>query len=165
MITRLQELFAYDANTGIIRCKIPRGTRCKIGDVAGSVRIDRTGRKYLIICVDYKSHYAHRIAWMLHYGDISEDKVIDHKNGDGTDNRIKNLRLTTQGVNCTNRKQSALNTSGYMGVFWEVKNKRWRARIRVNGKIICLGLHKEKADAIVARHAAERKYGFATGPF
>lgn len=38
----------------------------------------------------------HRLVWEQAYGPIPEGGVIHHKNGDGRDNRLSNLELTTR---------------------------------------------------------------------
>lgn len=52
------------------------------------------------------------------------------------------------------------NVSGVTGVYYDTKNKRWRARIEFKGKKYYLGSHKLKEDAIKARKEAEKEiYG------
>lgn len=85
-------------------------------------------------------------------------KVVDHINHDRLDNRKSNLRICTQADNMKNQKKSKKNTSGYKGVCWASREKRWIAYIKVDGKNITLGYFKNKEDAINARLKAEEKY-------
>ena len=87
-----------------------------------------------------------------------DNEVVDHKNHDLTDNRRQNLRLTTSQKNSWNRKVAKNNTSGYTGVYWVKNNQKWRASIKVNRKVIILGLFADKQDAIIARRNAENEY-------
>ena len=57
----------------------------------------------------------HRIVWELHFGPIPEGRVIDHIDRDKSNNRIENLRCTSQSSNMTNQPQR--NSSGHKGVY------------------------------------------------
>lgn len=100
---------------------------------------------------------AHRIIWTMLTGE-QPNGVIDHINGDPSDNRRRNLRCVSHAVNLRNQKMRSTNTSGAMGVRRE--NNRWSARITANGVERHLGTFDEKSDAIAARKAAERMHGF-----
>lgn len=55
---------------------------------------------------------------------------VDHRNGDGLDNRRLNLRICTNAENQCNRSRlAANNSSGYMGVSWAAAHKKWRANL------------------------------------
>lgn len=58
----------------------------------------------------------------------------DHRNGDGLDNRRSNLREATAGENGRNRRIDRDNTSGFKGVCWHKRDRRWQASIRVGGR-------------------------------
>jgi hypothetical protein len=106
-----------------------------------------------------RTYRAHRVIWAMTTGAWPEDQ-IDHINGDPADNRIENLRAVTQSENLRNAALPRNNTSGAMGVGWHKPAGKWQAQIRGNGKQINLGLFTNKDDAIAARAAAEKKYGF-----
>ena len=63
---------------------------------------------------------------------------IDHRDGDGLNNKKNNLRLATHAQNIMNQRLNKVNTSGYKGVSWH-RNK-WRAQIKKDGKRHHLGL-------------------------
>ena len=71
--------------------------------------------------------------------------VIDHINNVKTDNRVSNLQLITHRKNCSKDRKSY---SGYTGVY-ENGNK-WRARIRIGGKMVNLGSYSCPLKASVA---------------
>lgn len=97
---------------------------------------------------------------MLHREIIEapEDIDVDHIDGDPNNNRKSNLRLCTPSQNSWNRKLFSSNTSGHTGVYLNKKTGNWYAMIMVGGKFIRLGTFKEKADAFLARRAAELLY-------
>ena len=80
-------------------------------------------------------------------------KGLDHVNRNGLDNRRINLRPATQSQNNANRSLFRNNKSGYRGVTWNQRARKWKAQIRVNGQYIYLGLF---GDAIEAARAYNR---------
>lgn len=82
--------------------------------------------------------------------------VVDHINGNGLDNRKKNLRICTQAQNVRNR---APIKGRYKGVSSRGGGV-WRARITVDGRMIYLGDHlSEIAAAKAYDQAAIRFHG------
>lgn len=132
-------LLHYCPDSGII-------TRLSTGRQAGSPN----AAGYLTVSIKGKNYYAHRIAYLLFYGDIPSGQV-DHINGLKSDNRICNLRIATASQNKFNEGLRSTNTTGFKGVYWHKKAGKWSAGIRHNGKQIHLGLFIKKADAIKAR--------------
>lgn len=84
--------------------------------------------------------------------------VTDHINGNGFDNRKTNLRVCRHVDNTRNNKLSKRNTSGYKGVFWQASINKWRARIRVDRKLISLGSYVTREEAAVAYNSGAIKY-------
>lgn len=81
---------------------------------------------------------------------------VDHRNGNGLDNRRANLRQATQAQNSMNRARRSDNTSGYKGVSPYGRRGRWSSTIHVGGKKRCLGIYASAADAARAYDAAAR---------
>lgn len=94
--------------------------------------------------------YAHHIAWVSTYGEMPKN-YIDHIDGDPTNNAIKNLRDVTKTINDRNKGPVTNNTSGFTGVSWHKRAKKWTSTIRVNGESVYLGLFKTAEDAATAR--------------
>lgn len=85
---------------------------------------------------------------------------VDHHNGNGLDNRQANLREATHAENAQNRRRPVTNTSGFKGVSWSKKDRRWRAQIGVSGKYWFLGNHvTPEAAAHAYDRAALEHYG------
>ena len=65
---------------------------------------------------------------------LTDVDIVDHRNGNGLDNRKKNLRDGSGGVNENNQALRDDNTSGTNGVYFDETNKSWRATWYENGK-------------------------------
>lgn len=85
----------------------------------------------------------------------SEDMEIDHRNGNGLDNRRANLRICTRQENQHNRKLNKNNASGHKGVYWNVQCKKWHPQIQIDGKRMHLGLYDNINEAVAVRKAKE----------
>jgi hypothetical protein len=75
---------------------------------------------------------------------------IDHKNGTRSDNMFVNLRECNNSENNANRQRQTNSTSGFKGVCWNNRAKKWMAHIKVLQKQIHLGYFDAPEDA----HAA-----------
>ena len=113
---------------------------------------------YIRVKVDGRMYLAHRLAWLIHYGEWPDE--VDHINGDRKDNRILNLRNAGRQENCKNQPLFAHNKSGVSGVRFLSREKRWIAQIGVKGKTHTLGYYRSFLDAVKARKTAEEEYGY-----
>lgn len=112
---------------------------------------------YIEISVGSTKYSAHKLAWYFYYG-YYPDFHLDHINGDKQDNKIENLRKSTPLQNMRNRGKNKNNSTGFNGVY-KSRNK-YRARIKVNGKLVNLGTFDKLEDAVIAREKANEEYGF-----
>lgn len=102
---------------------------------------------YAVGWVDYKKVKMHRFIV-----GASDEKVVDHINGNRLDNRRENLRVTTKEKNAENRRKiSGQSTSKYFGVYYNSKRNKYCSRIRYECKIHFLGNFNTE------REAAERR--------
>lgn len=161
MITadRLRELLHYDPETGVFTRRVRTSNRIRIGDEAGDVRKFRPNGFYRRISLDDRRYLAHRLAWLYVHGEWPPtDVYIDHIDGNGLNNRIKNLRLATRSQNGANRALQSNNTSGIKGVHWAARSKKWKAQVSVGGRVKSLGYFESIDDATAAYRAATEQY-------
>lgn len=101
---------------------------------------------------------AHRVAYTLVRGEITEGMAIDHICHNITCVNPAHLREATNKQNAENLL-GAISTSksGIRGVHWHTRNRRWQATVKHNGVKIHVGyfLTAEEADAAVTRKRNE----------
>lgn len=139
-VSLIEDLFYYDGKD--IRWKTSRTSRVVVGRVAGSIK--KNG--YRQIKINKKQYQAHRLVWVLHHKEWPSS-FVDHINGNKLDNRIENLRVVSKSQNGMNRAKQQNNTSGYVGVYFDKRGKRWRAQIKIQSKTKSLGSYKTKEEA------------------
>ena len=86
-----------------------------IGDAAGTVQ--KSNKRYKIK-YKQKAYMVHRIVYELFNGKLDPSKVIDHLDGDSTNNRIDNLRQVDRKVNNRNLTKNITNKTGITGVVY-----------------------------------------------
>lgn len=89
---------------------------------------------------------------------LHDGMVVDHINGNTLDCRKSNMRICTSAENSRNTGKNKINKSGYKGVFYISRIKRYRASISVNRKHIMLGCYKTAEEAYGAYCDAAKKY-------
>lgn len=101
-------------------------------------------------------HRGHRVVWAIVTG-AWPDGEIDHVDLVRHNNRQDNLRSASRSENLRNAGLSKRNTSGFKGVSWARRDKKWRAEIALNGRTKVLGMFAtpEEASAAYAKASAE----------
>jgi hypothetical protein len=146
----LRELLDYDSATGEFRWRERMSRAVHAGDVAGTMDIDRY-RRIMIRGTQYR---AHQLAWLYMTGEWCS-MVIDHRDGDPSNNRWDNLRRATKSQNSANRGLNRNNSCGLKGVSCE--GGRWRAGIYKDGRRHHLGSFATPQAAHAAYVAAARR--------
>lgn len=110
----LKEYVIYEPTTGIFTKRKNRHLRdnsVKVGEQLGHL----CGNGYIHFSLFGKKRKAHRLAWLYMYGEFPTS-LIDHIDGDKTNNKINNLRLASFEQNAANRHVVKSKT-GYRGVY------------------------------------------------
>lgn len=145
--------FDYDPKTGRLTWRVPTMARIKAGvSACGPV----TGG-YLRIRIAGRSYKAHRVAWLMTYGEWPTGH-IDHINGDPADNRISNLRDVPAFVNKQNMRRARSDSgTGLLGSYFHRGTGKYRAQIWLpDGTCKSLGAFDTAQDAHVAYLHAKR---------
>jgi hypothetical protein len=149
----VRSLIKYEPDTGHLIRLVTTSARARAGAVAGT----KNGR-YVYVRVGGNIVLAHRLAWLWMTGMWPEHE-IDHKNGNGRDNRWENLRDVTSAVNKQNQR-IARSSTGLLGVSKRrgKYNKTYVAHIQVDRRNIYLGDFRTPEEAHAAYIEAKRKW-------
>ncbi len=132
-VDRIREVFAYDPEIGTLKWNIAfRGVAA--GSMAGY--LNPAGN--YVIGFDRQTHQATRIAWAHHYG-VWPDGHIVPANGVKHDIRILNLKHQSRAETVRSSKMRTTNKSGYRGVSWNARERKWVASISRDYRRVHLG--------------------------
>jgi hypothetical protein len=151
----IKEWFSYDHETGDFvwiyhpKNKHVIGNKCK----------PHYKSKYISASINGVKYQVHRLIYKYMTG--NEPNIMDHINGDPSDNRWCNLRSVTPAENNLNMKLAVNNKSGTVGVYYHAKQNRWLTSVTQGKRAYHLGSFKTKCEAIAARTAANKMLGFS----
>ena len=131
-------------------------------DQEGELRLKSNGmivstphsRGYRQVYLEARQYLLHRLIFFWHHGYFP--KVVDHIDGDKTNNRIENLQACDQKVNISKAKVFNTNTTGFKGVSYNKVAKKYESYFWDNYKKIYCGLWDTAEEAFKVRE--ERKY-------
>jgi hypothetical protein len=141
----LKELFDYNPETGELINRVDR-RKSKTGTPAGCIN----SGGYVIVCVDYHRYRKNRIVWMWMTGEDPLGNVVDHIDGDRSNDKWCNLRLATISLNNVNSKTRCDNLCGFKGVYFRKDTNKFSARICKDGKVTRLGCYDTAESAAQA---------------
>lgn len=149
-IEELNKLFYYDKTSySGLRWKINRSS-IKAGDVAGAI----TQYGYCHVAVKGKYYMTHRIVLTLHGIIIEENYVVDHIDGNRSNNILSNLRVVSQADNTRNRR---INKEGDIpiGVRYDKRRNRFIATVKDSSRKTSSG-HSVQ----ISKQFLVKKYGY-----
>jgi hypothetical protein len=115
------------------------------GKVAGYLH--KTGYVRVRVCgIKYQ---AHRLVWLLVNGQFPAAET-DHINGIPSDNRPCNLRKASTAENQRNTPLQKNNTSGFKGVSFNKRDRKYLGQLTVNRKIVHIGYFNTADEANAA---------------
>lgn len=168
---RVKELLGYHPETGALFWKARSSTEFRTQAYADSWNRQNAGKPaltpsdrhgYLRGRICGHECKAHRVAWAIFHGAWPEG-VIDHINGDPSDNRISNLRDVPRYLNQRNARLRKDNKTGISGIRRKSPKKSGAAWLFVNAEksatipqksFRCLG------QAVRHRNAVLRSLGY-----
>ena len=99
-----------------------------------------------VVTGTYRLKQAHRLLM-----NPPEEMYIDHINGVRHDNRRSNLRIVTP-------QENSHNYPSAKGYYWNKRDRTYQAQIKIDKKLIYLGLYNTEDEARAAYLAAKKIY-------
>lgn len=158
---RARSLLRYDPLTGELTwiARSSPASRVLIGSRAGTRHKDG----YLSVWIDGVAHLGHLLVWLMEYGRWPVGE-IDHKDGNGLNNRLSNLRDVTHETNMQNQRRAHSGSkSGLLGAHWRQSSGRWASAIRHGRRRVFLGLFDSAEGAHATYMSAKSKYHTSAG--
>ncbi len=160
-IETLREYLSYDAETGVLLWKArprrffsaDRYWRAWNTANAGNAALTANSCGYRVGAIHNRMVGAHRVAFALHHGRWPVGR-IDHVNGVPSDNRAINLREATHAENIRNSGPKKNNSTGYCGVVFNKRQRRFYAAITADYRAYHLGIFDTAEEAAAAYDAA-----------
>ena len=132
----LNEMFEY--RSGDLYWKVDKGPLAMRGSKAGCTNSEG----YVTVGLNRRRYLAHRFIWAMHGNDPVP--LLDHINGDKTDNRIENLRIGNPEMNMQNMRLRKDSTSGIKGVSWHKQSCKWIGQVWHRNQIYKAGSFPDK---------------------
>ena len=108
------------------------------------------GARGIAICDEWKNSFDTFFNWCINNG-WEYGKYIDRKENDGN-YEPSNCRFVSKAISSRNQRKFKNNKSGYTGINYHKKNEAWYSTIYADGVNICIGMFKDKINAVKARN-------------
>ena len=107
------------------------------------------GYYFVILSKDrfQKNFYIHRLVGFAFIPNPQKLTDIDHIDRNKTNNSIPNLRWISKSNNLRNRTKFKNSSSKYMGVYFDKREGKYQARIKINNKHKHIGYYEKEEDA------------------
>lgn len=150
----LRDVFYYENGNlywNISKPKVKKGNKAGHRRKDGYVQVRLNGKLYLV----------HRLVFLYHHGHLPP--VLDHIDGNPTNNKIENIRKASTVENMRNRKINKNNTSTVKNVYFHKPSQKWQARLRVDGVNKSAGYYDtiEEAEKVIRQKRIEYYKEFA----
>ena len=142
----LTTILDYDYTTGLFKWKVFRGGSAIKGSSAGTLN---KSNGYINLKINSINYRAHRVAWFFQYKKWPIG-LLDHIDGNKSNNAISNLREATYSQNKCNTSIRSDNTTGYRGITFRKDISKWRAIITIKGITENIGSFTTIEEAIIA---------------
>ena len=149
----LRKTISYCPDTGI--CK-------RNGQQIGKLHVHTGGWLYSVIYICGCRVWVHHVAWLLSFGSWPQHE-IDHINGNGTDNRLLNLRDVPHAINMKNKKRYRKPSVKHPGISIRIteRGEAYRAQVGINGKTYRAKTTYDLQQAIADRVAMLHQHGYS----
>lgn len=110
------------------------------------------GYPLVVLCKDGKmnSKRVHRLV-LETFEPVDDKKLqVNHIDYDKTNNHLSNLEWCTSRENSIHRGNKINKASKFTGLYFGKNQKRWYARIKINGRTVSLGGFEKEEDAAQA---------------
>ena len=153
----VRESLDYDPATGIMTWRFVSKYHSEKNGTQAGCPVPKKNKYYHVICLGGKKWGRSVLAFAWMTGEWPQ-AMIDHRDGDGLNDRWKNLREATALQNAQNMKRMTKKSPLPMGVR-ETRYGKYVARIREAGTAFHIGVFATP-DQASAAYRAERKRRF-----
>lgn len=156
-VKELRQKFKYHPEGYLIR-KVKTHTRSFIGEIVfGYSSGIKNNLEYKRLKIK-KKYIPFHVAIFAVVKNKFPKNILDHKDKNGLNNKIANLREATYSQNTFNTKINSRNKTGHRGIFWVKTRAKWKVILCTNKKYHFLGEFKNKLDAIKVQKRFIKKH-------